>query len=151
VDDKEKIICLKNNKRVGLVNGMFISLHDIENIADPFNPDLESFGARIKGEEGEWFGNITRTGDGQKFQIYAGHFLDHIKFDKDRKDRDWSIVKKYVEATFGWVITVHKMQGSQAENIIVIDDKLFANKKLFRKQWLYTAITRAEEGLCIID
>jgi exodeoxyribonuclease-5 len=148
--DQEKIICLKNNRQEGLINGMFMTLHDIETVIDITG--AKRFTARMKDESGEWLGSVrTKKGEGPKMPIYTGHFLDHVDFDKDRNDRDWKTKKGLVEATFGWVVTCHKFQGSQAQNIIVIDDHLGQRDKSFRKQWLYTAITRAEEGLIIVD
>jgi ATP-dependent exoDNAse (exonuclease V) alpha subunit len=60
-----------------------------------------------------------------------------------------SITHRLTEATFGWAITAHKAQGSQWENVIVWDDGL-GKSDLDRRRWLYTAITRAEQGLVIL-
>jgi exodeoxyribonuclease-5 len=84
------------------------------------------------------------------FEIYSGHFYDHGKLDKERADRDWKNKRGLVEATFGWAITCHKAQGSQWQNVIVFDDRLSRTAE-DRKRWLYTALTRAEEGLVILD
>ena len=53
------------------------------------------------------------------------------------------------EATFGWAITGHKSQGSQWENVVVWDDGLGRTEQ-DRRRWLYTVITRAEQGLVIL-
>jgi TP901 family phage tail tape measure protein len=57
--------------------------------------------------------------------------------------------KGLTEATFGWAITGHKSQGSQWENVVVWDDGL-GRTELDRRRWLYTVITRAEQGLVIL-
>jgi exodeoxyribonuclease-5 len=131
----EKIICLKNNNTVGLLNGMFLQLDDICPAGDG------RFYATITGEDGGFIGNLM---------VYTGHFLDHGKLDKGRDERDWRIKRRLVEATYGWAITCHKAQGSQWENIIVVDDR-WGRSREQRSQWLYTAITRAEAGLVILD
>ena len=136
----EKIICLKNDHALGLLNGMFIELDDIKPIND------QRFHALIRTEEGELIGGK----EPQKLPIYAGHFLDHEKRDAQRDDRDWKIKRRLIEATFGWAITCHKAQGSQWENIIVLDDR-WGHSREQRNQWLYTAISRAESGLVILD
>jgi exodeoxyribonuclease-5 len=41
-------------------------------------------------------------------------------------------------------------QGSQWENVIVYDDGLGRTAE-DRARWLYTGITRAEQGLVILD
>ena len=73
----------------------------------------------------------------------------HVAFDRERHDRDWREKRKLTEAMFGWAITAHKAQGSQWENVIVWDDGL-GRTDLDRRRWLYTAITRAEQGLVIL-
>jgi exodeoxyribonuclease-5 len=131
----EKIICLKNDNAAGLLNGMFLQLDDISPAGD------DRFRAAITGEDGDFIGNMM---------VYAGHFLDHEKLDRKRDDRDWRVKKRLVEATYGWAITCHKAQGSQWENVIIVDDK-WGKARAERNRWLYTAITRAEEGLVILD
>jgi exodeoxyribonuclease-5 len=138
---REKIICLKNNHGLGLLNGMFLELQEIEQIDDV------RFLATITTEEGMQIGG---KGNDTKLPIYAGHFLDHETLDPRREERDWKDKKTLIEATFGWAITCHKAQGSQWENIIVLDDK-WGRSLEQRAQWLYTAITRAESGLVILD
>jgi exodeoxyribonuclease-5 len=126
---------LRNDHAAGLLNGMFLQFDDISPVGD------DRFRAAVTGEDGDFIGTMM---------VYAGHFLDHQKLDKDRDDRDWRIKKRLVEATFGWAITCHKAQGSQWTNIIVVDDK-WGKTRADRNRWLYTAITRAEEGLVILD
>jgi tRNA A37 threonylcarbamoyladenosine biosynthesis protein TsaE len=140
----EKVICLRNNAAIGLLNGMFIELDDIERI------DEERFRAAITTEEGDLVGGRDKTGKPNRLPIYAGHFLDHQKLDPQRDERDWRIKKRLIEATWGWVVTCHKFQGSSALNVIVIDDG-WGRTREDRCRWLYTAITRAEEGLVILD
>ncbi|MGA8158002.1 MAG: ATP-binding domain-containing protein, partial [Rhodoplanes sp.] len=65
-------------------------------------------------------------------------------------DRDHHQKKSLIEATWGWAITTHRAQGSQYQNVIVVDDGWGAND-LDRRRWLYTAITRAERGLVLLD
>lgn len=55
-----------------------------------------------------------------------------------------------IEAVWGYAITCHKAQGSQWENVLVFDDGLGRTAE-DRARWLYTAITRAERGLVILD
>lgn len=129
----EKIICLKNQNDVGLVNGMFISLSDCGAVGE------FGFRARIKTEDGADIGEKT---------VYRGHFDDHVSLDKDRAKRDHFKKKGMVEATYGSAITVHKSQGSQFENTILYDDGFGRGED--RNKWLYTAITRAVTGLLIL-
>lgn len=131
----EKIICLKNDHSVGLINGMFIDF------IEPQKMDAERFDAVIMTEEGN---RIPRT------QCYSGSFVNHYEFDKERENRDWKIRRRCVESTYGWAITCHKSQGSQWGNVILYDDR-WGRSSDQRRKWLYTGITRAEEGLVILE
>lgn len=148
---QERVICLKNDGDRGLINGMFVELSAAEDIGIPAGgADPTRFRAIVKTEEGEYAGGLDLYGNPQPQQIYLGHFLDHQVVDPERHDRDWKIKKGLIEATFGWAITCHKAQGSQFQNVIIWDDHLSRSAE-DQARWLYTAITRAEEGLVILD
>jgi exodeoxyribonuclease-5 len=139
----EKIICLKNQNDLGLINGMFLSLADVVDEGSLY------FSAVVTDEDGNTVGPPTKGGKPGRLLLYKGHFEDHVALDPNRHDRDWRDKKKLTEATFGWAITCHKSQGSQWENVVVWDDGLGRTDQ-DRRRWLYTAITRAERGLVIL-
>ena len=132
----EKIICLKNRNDLGLVNGMFVSLADIRH-----EGPLE-FNATLTTEDG-----VAIAG---RHRFYKGHYDDHVHLDPERSRRDWKAMRGLIETVWGYAITCHKSQGSQWENVIVYDDGLGRTAE-DRARWLYTAITRAEQGLAILD
>jgi exodeoxyribonuclease-5 len=132
----EKIICLKNRHDIGLINGMFVTLQDVRD-EDPL-----IFTATVTTEDG------TTVSGRQRF--YKGHFDDHVTFDADRLRRDWRDLRRLIETVWGYAITCHKAQGSSWPNVIVYDDGLGRTAD-DRARWLYTAITRAERGLVILD
>jgi exodeoxyribonuclease-5 len=132
----EKIICLKNRHDLGLVNGMFVSLADLR------DEGRLAFSATVATEDG------VAVGGRQRF--YKGHYDDHVRPDPDRARRDWRALRGLVETSWGYAITCHKAQGSQWENVLVYDDGLPRTAE-DRARWLYTAITRAERGLVILD
>jgi exodeoxyribonuclease-5 len=139
----EKIICLKNQNDIGLINGMFVTLEDVVDEGSLY------FSATVRDEEGSPIGRLNGDGKPERLRIYKGHFEDHVAFDRDRHDRDWKNKRLLTEATYGWAITGHKSQGSQWENVIIWDDGLGRNDA-DRRRWLYTVITRAERGLVIL-
>jgi exodeoxyribonuclease-5 len=139
----EKIICLKNQNDLGLINGMFVTLEDVVDEGSLF------FSAKLRDDQGNPVGPSTPDGGQGRLRIYKGHFEDHVAFDRDRQDRDWKARRQLTEATYGWAITCHRAQGSAWENIIVWDDGL-GKTPLDRARWLYTAITRAEKGLVLL-
>lgn len=138
----EKIICLKNRNDIGIVNGMFLELGDVR------DENETSFSATVRTEDGDVVGGTEDKPE--RHHIYKGHFDDHVQLDQERGRRDHWIKKGLIEAVWGYAITCHKSQGSQWENIVVYDDGLGRTAE-DRTRWLYTAITRAEKGLVILD
>ena len=57
--------------------------------------------------------------------------------------------KTMIMVDYGYAITGHKAQGSQYPRGIVIND-VFGNA-VERRRWMYTAITRFETGIVIVD
>lgn len=131
----EKLICLKNRHDLGLVNGMFLSLGEIQHESDL------AFSATITTEDG-----IAISG---RHRFYKGHYDDHVRYDRERLTRDYREMRGLIESSWGYAITCHKAQGSQWENVVVYDDGLSRTAE-DRNRWLYTAITRAERGLVIL-
>src|SRR4029078_5001872 len=77
----EKIICLKNQNDLGLINGMFVALDDIVDEGSLF------FSAVVNDEEGNRIVPPGADGQAGRLRIYKGHFHDHVAFDKSRHDR----------------------------------------------------------------
>ncbi|MGJ5029091.1 ATP-dependent DNA helicase [Bradyrhizobium sp. HKCCYLS2038] len=140
----EKLICLKNRNDVGLVNGMFVTLDDIKDDGDDI-----AFTAAITSEDGKTIGGGA-NGKSERFRIWRGPFLDHVSPDPDRERREYQKKRTSVECVWGWAITCHKSQGSSWPNIVIYDDGLGRTAE-DRARWLYTAITRAERGLVLLD
>lgn len=127
----EKVICLRNERDSGLVNGCFLDLSDAVDF-----PDAGSFLARIRTEDGTTIGPR---------HVWAGPFLDHLHFDSDRPRPG----KRLVQADFGYAITCHKSQGSGWPGVCVVDDG-WGRTAEDRRRWLYTAVTRAEDRLLLV-
>ena len=134
----EKIICLKNRHDLGLVNGMFLTLTDVEDDPD----DAFAFSAMVETEDGE-----TIAG---RQSFWRGEYADHVAYDPERGRREWQIRRGLIETSWGYAITGHKSQGSQYPTVVVFDDG-FGRTAEDRNRWLYTAITRAEWGLVILS
>ena len=65
-----------------------------------------------------------------------GHYLSHV------------ITSSYLEVDYGYVLTVHKSQGSTYNDVYIEYNNLLANKKTEEKdKLLYTAITRSSNKL----
>jgi exodeoxyribonuclease-5 len=53
------------------------------------------------------------------------------------------------EFDFGYVLTVHKSQGSQWDDVMLFDES-FAFRE-HRRRWLYTGITRAVTKITVVQ
>ncbi len=61
---------------------------------------------------------------------------------------DWPQRKKYDEFDYGYVLTVHKAQGSQWDDVVLFDESFAFPDS--RERWLYTGITRAAKKLTLV-
>jgi exodeoxyribonuclease-5 len=61
---------------------------------------------------------------------------------------EWPIRKRYDEFDYGYVLTVHKAQGSQWDDVVLFDESFAFPDS--RARWLYTGITRAAKQLTIV-
>mgnify|MGYP003694321785 CR=1 FL=1 len=59
----------------------------------------------------------------------------------------WEQRKPYDEFDYGYVLTVHKSQGSQWDDVVLFDESFAFQDS--RARWLYTGITRAAKRLSV--
>lgn len=136
----EPLIVCKNSKKVpALVNGSFVTC--IESPGDLYDGD-SSIDLKVEDENGVQYSLRVNQGTFEEHHLKQKEAATANKFqafDSKRRDEilDW-----------GWVITAHKSQGSQWENVIVHDES-----GVFRDdadRWLYTAVTRAANELTVV-
>lgn len=125
----DRVICLKNNPSMGIFNGMTgtilsISKNDVGNFYDAE--------ISLDGEDDIFSGPISIDQFGRQDTLTPYRSEDMNLFD------------------FGYALTVHKAQGSQARKVIVFEERFPRMTDDNWRRWLYTAITRAEEELYII-
>ena len=114
-----KIICLQNNYKLGVFNGLSGRILKIRQFGDPMYCDVD-FDGEIR----------------ENLPIGLGSFN---KINPEAFD-----YQKYVLADFAYAITCHKSQGSEWPNVAVVykDSKLWDGIR-----WLYTARTRASKNV----
>ena len=126
----ERLICLRNNKKKGLLNG---SLWDVTKISDDVRGRLNM---RIAPESALQEAKTTRV------RVWR-HF-----FEGREAELTWQQRRNFDEFDFGYVITVHKAQGSQWDNVVLFDESWAFREHA--RQWLYTGLTRAAETITIV-
>jgi len=60
----------------------------------------------------------------------------------------WEQRKPYDEFDYGYVLTVHKSQGSQWDDVVLFDESFAFPDS--RERWLYTGVTRAAKRLTVV-
>lgn len=124
----ERIICCKNNTQKGLFNGAMGELKKIEKV----NSGAYKMTADIEGSMHK--------------NLMVDPYMFRQHFESAPTKANWK--KKWECFDFSHVITCHKSQGSGFPHVTVIDDSdSFRENKWL---WLYTAISRAEEGLILL-
>lgn len=120
VEQGEKLICLKNNKEFGIFNGQQMIAHEIVNESKRFlDIDVE-----------------TEDGRRQVIQCLKAQFGTEVKTDYNNPN--------VALLDYGWCITAHKSQGSEWNDVVVIDE---VARTWDARRWRYTATTRAKERL----
>jgi len=125
----DKLVCLRNKRQKGLFNGGLWS------VKERAVSKREFVTMRIETEDGVVTGPVKVTA---RPECFTGGI----------EELDWSLRKRYEEFDYGYVLTVHKAQGSQWDDVVVFDES-FAFQDA-RARWLYTAITRAAKRLTVV-
>ncbi len=125
----DKLVCLRNNRRKGLFNGGLWVVKEKPKarrqiIRMHLNPD-EDLGNRMV-----------------KVSVRPECFTGEIE------QFEWPQRKPYDEFDFGYVLTVHKAQGSQWDDVVLFDESAAFQDN--RDRWLYTGVTRAAKRLTVV-
>jgi exodeoxyribonuclease-5 len=140
----EKLICLKNNYAhlleyedipILLVNGMDLLAHSSADVKDEDMSDsfILSYVPRYRKEA------IFTT------RVHRGPF-DSYKYGMNYVITG-SEDENVVFLDYGYAYTVHKSQGSEFNDVLIIDE--FRGSNEIYNKWLYTAITRARKSVTI--
>lgn len=125
----DKLVCLRNNRKKALFNG---GLWRVKARAQSKSrivtmrlvPDEDLMSKVVK---------VSVRGD-----CFSGGI----------EDIPWEQRRPYDEFDYGYVLTVHKSQGSQWDDVVLFDESFAFQDS--RTQWLYTGITRAAKRLSIV-
>ncbi len=127
----DRVICLRNNHKEGIFNGMLGTI------------------VRIKKKDSHWYdAEINMDGEDINYNglISVEQFNCETSMNFTSKR---SQIMRGDLFDFGYALTVHKAQGSQAKRVILFEERFKQMTDEDFKRWLYTAVTRAEEELFI--
>lgn len=129
----DKLICLKNNKKRNLLNGLICKVTDV---VDEYDTTIEM---------------LILTEDDNEISVRVSKaYFDEYDHPGTLADMNWTDFRNCEEFDYGYAITVHKAQGSQWDNVGFYDDRMLAWNKIQRRRWLYTGITRAIESITLM-
>jgi exodeoxyribonuclease-5 len=124
----DKLVCLRNNRKKGLFNGA------LWNVSERGARRSGVMTLRLQPDEG--------IGRPIKVSVRPECFTGGIE------QFDWPRRKPYDEFDYGYVLTVHKAQGSQWDDVVLFDESFAFPES--RARWLYTGVTRAAKRLTLV-
>jgi exodeoxyribonuclease-5 len=125
----DRLVCLKNDRERQLFNGGLW-------IAEKSKMTRRIVDMDVKSSDG--IGTISTVPVSVPVEFFHG----------TEESLPWYIKRNLDQFDFGYALTTHKFQGSQANHVLVFDES-----SVFREhqsRWLYTAITRAAEKITIV-
>jgi exodeoxyribonuclease-5 len=130
----EKLICLKNRPAAGMFNGTLWIVKEIswKETATAWGKFMLAEAVLVSEDTAAL--QVTVPLQGNSFTHPDG--LDSIP---PRAQEGWPF-------DFGYVLTVHKAQGSQWPHVIVLDEGFCWSREGNDFRWRYTAMTRAAES-----
>jgi exodeoxyribonuclease-5 len=124
----DRLVCLRNDKTKGLLNGGLWEATSVAVAGKKFNIRVKSL-------------------DMPQQEHVDTEVLDAF-FLGTEGELDWKVKRHSDQFTYGQVLTCHKAQGSSWPGVLVFDES-----SVFREdaaKWTYTAITRAAERATIV-
>jgi exodeoxyribonuclease-5 len=119
----DRVVCLKNNFSQGVMNGMIGEVEQCDAV-------------------GQFYRLTVRMCDNGL--VYRG-MCQAKQFHEEDGAR---FIRGIDQWTWGYCLTVHKAQGSEADRVIVFQEtQMKYMKPVERRRWLYTAVTRAKKSL----
>lgn len=123
------LVCLKNNRDLGLFNGSLWRVLDVKSDKEKSKFHVQS----IDNEDHK----VASVVDNRSWDEHAWKQLDW----RERRGSD--------EFTYGYALTVHKSQGSQWDDVVLFDESGAFRDDAARH--LYTGITRAAKRLTVVQ
>lgn len=123
----DRVICLRNNREKGIANGSTGTVQAIEYAKGGgkfYNAVIS-----LDGEEVSYEGRISREQFGEE---------------KPLEERDYDLFD------YGYAMTVHKAQGSEAQRVVLLEERIRYWDPNTWKRWLYTGVTRASRELLVV-
>ncbi|HMO29573.1 ATP-dependent RecD-like DNA helicase [Enterovirga sp.] len=124
----ETLVCLRNDKTKGLLNGGIFTIR------------------KLGGEEeGRLAMDVAQEGERGAVRVSVPREF----FEGREEELPYAVRRKGDEFDYGYVLTVHKAQGSQWDDLVLFDESWAFREH--RARWLYTGLTRAAKKLTVVQ
>lgn len=121
----EKVICLKNNHAELLFNGLIT-----KTTASCYSKNSEEY--------------VMNTLEHKGIPVWRGD-IEGREDEYDYRDKRLARLERF---TYAYVITCHKSQGSEFDDLLVYNEPIGYGQQA--RRWLYTAITRAKKKCTLV-
>src|SRR3954453_11168367 len=125
----EKLVCLRNDKTKGLLNGGTFTIHALRGLRNDF--------LRM---------DVIADDEARRRPVEVS--VLKAFFEGGEEEIPFILRRESDEFTYGYALTVHKAQGSQWDNLVLFDESYAFREH--RSRWLYTALTRAAVRATIV-
>ncbi len=125
----DRLVCLRNDRTKGLINGGLWR--------------VEALGGVVK----DFVRMTVRSEDDGAAKSVKVAVLKAF-FEGTEGDLAYPLRRESDEFDYGYVLTVHKAQGSQWDDVLLFDESYAFREH--RARWLYTGLTRAAKRLTIV-
>jgi exodeoxyribonuclease-5 len=132
----DQVVCLRNNRTKHIFNGMLGRVVRVVPVVGDDDTRWYEAEIELEGEDYTYNGYILQG------QFGAMETVKDLPLAPDGERGDlWD---------FGYALTVHKAQGSQAERVLVFEERFGKSSDEDWRRWLYTAVTRAVSELTLV-
>ncbi len=125
----EKLVCLRNDKTKGLLNGGTWSIQALRGIRNDF--------IRM---------DVIPDDDARRRSVEVA--VHKAFFEGTEEEVPFALRRESDEFTYGYALTVHKAQGSQWDDLVLFDESYAFREH--RSRWLYTGLTRAADKVTVV-
>jgi exodeoxyribonuclease V len=132
----DQVVCLRNNRTKHIFNGMLGRVVRVVPVTGDDDTGWYEAEIELEGEDYTYSGYVLQK------QFGAMETVKELPLAPDGERGDlWD---------FGYALTVHKAQGSQAERVLVFEERFGKSSDEDWRRWLYTAVTRAVSELTLV-
>lgn len=158
----DKVMILQNDRRRSLTNGMTGELIELKEnpifagkMTGGKKPAMTGFGkdldlSDLADKASRMEESLDTSGDGTNESERAASHIGIVRFGTADSNREivFSTAGQWNQLRHAYAVTCHKSQGGEYPTVIILCH--YSNARMLCREWLYTAVTRAQERVVLI-